>query len=298
MLESDQHVRVFQNHLTPNLPKFFPIAEDALNIVLQRDPRLPKTEGAFLSNASFSGPRTSSDLPAEWKEVNIHDVLERIVSEMITRIWLGEAFTTNENWIKLCCEYPRSMFGTGMVLRLFPSPLKYFVSQMIPARFSIKMQMKEVRKVLTPIIEKIKKEGKVNSEVKSEAKPSEHAQIGTDDPSVSTLLEWMVLNASSEAEADPKKLAPRQLILTMAAIHTSVMTVFFALFDLLKYPEYLEPLRGEILALIKDDGDDGIQNLSKHDLNQLEKMDSFLAESQRFHPTIMGMLAVSLILLL
>lgn len=215
---------------------------------------------------------------------------------MITSIWLGEAFTTNEDWIKLCCEYPRSMFGTGMLLRLFPSPLKYLVSQMIPARFSIKMQMKEVGKVLTPIIEEIKRKDKIKSEVKSEPKPNEHAQIGTDDSSVSTLLEWMVLNANSAAEADPKRLAPRQLILTMAAIHTSVMTVFFALFDLLKYPEYLEPLRDEILALVKDDGNDGIQNLSKHDLNLLEKMDSFLAESQRFHPTIMGMLAVSLIL--
>lgn len=293
MLESDQHVRVFQNHLTPNLPKFLKMAEGALNNFLQRDPRLPRTESEFLSSISFSGPRTRSDLPAEWKEVNIHDVLERLVSEMITRIWLGEAFTTNEDWIKLCCEYPRNMFGTAMLLRFLPSPLKYLVSQMIPAKFSIKMQVKEARKVLIPIIETIKKEGKIKSKVKSEAKPNEHAQIGTDDPSVSTLLEWMVLNSSSEAEADPKKLAPRQLILTLAAIHTSVMTVFFALFDLLKYPEYIEPLRDEILALIKNDGDDGIQNLSKHDLNLLEKMDSFLAESLRFHPTIMGMSAVS-----
>lgn len=70
-------------------------------------------------------------------------------------------------------------------------------------------------------------------------------------------------NAASEAETDPKKLASRHLILTLASIHTSVMTVFYALFDLLKYPEYIEPLREEILALVKDNGDDAVQNLSK-----------------------------------
>lgn len=235
--------------------------------------------------------KTRSNPSAEWREVNIHDVLERIVSEMTTRIFLGEAFTTDENWIKLCCEYPRNMFGTGMLLRLFPSPLKYLVTQMIPSQFSIKKQMRDARKVLVPVIEKIQKEGKLASKVKSDAKPGKQAQPGNDDQSVSTLLEWMVTNATSDAEADPKKLASRQLILTLASIHTSVMTVFYALFDLLRYPEYIEPLREEILALVKDDGEDGLQNLSKHDLNLLEKMDSFLAESQRFHPPIMGMSA-------
>lgn len=238
-----------------------------------------------------------SDLSAEWQEVNIHDMLERIVSEMTTRIFLGEAFTTDENWIKLCCEYPRNMFGTGMLLRLFPSPLKYLVSQMIPSKFSVKVQMREARNILIPVIEKIQRDGKFTAKAKSDAKSGKHAQIGSDDQSVSTLLEWMVTNASSEAEADPKKLASRQLILTLASIHTSVMTVFFALFDLLRYPEYIEPLREEIFALVKDDGDGGVQNLSKHDLNLLEKMDSFLAESQRFHPPIQGMPVASFILI-
>lgn len=45
MLESDQHVRVIQNHLTPNLPTFFTRAEGVLNDLFQRDPRLPKTQG-------------------------------------------------------------------------------------------------------------------------------------------------------------------------------------------------------------------------------------------------------------
>lgn len=45
MLESDQHVRVIQNHLTPNLPTFFTRAEGALNDLFQRDARLPKTQG-------------------------------------------------------------------------------------------------------------------------------------------------------------------------------------------------------------------------------------------------------------
>lgn len=235
--------------------------------------------------------RMGSNLSAEWQEVNIHDVLERIVSEMTTRIFLGEAFTTNENWIKLCCEYPRNVFGTAMLLRLFPPPLKYLVSQMIPSKFSIKEQMRVAREVLIPVIEKIQKEGKIAPKAKFDAKSTKTTQIGIDDQSVSTLLEWMVANASSELEGDPKKLASRQLILTLASIHTSVMTVFYALFDLLKYPEFIEPLREEILALVEEDGDDGVQNLSKHDLNLLEKMDSFLAEVTAVPSTCHGYVA-------
>ncbi|KAL8761588.1 MAG: hypothetical protein Q9184_002296 [Pyrenodesmia sp. 2 TL-2023] len=57
------------------------------------------------------------------------------------------------------------------------------------------------------------------------------------------------------------------------------MAATHVMFDLCAQPEYIEPLREEVEAAIKEDG-----GWKKATLNKMQKLDSFLKESQRVTP--------------
>ena len=76
--------------------------------------------------------------------------------------------------------------------------------------------------------------------------------------------------------------AVSQLSLSMAAIHTTTGALTQALLDVIAHPEYVQPLREEVITVIKAEG------WSKTTLYKLRLMDSFLKESQRLHPSNFG----------
>jgi len=70
--------------------------------------------------------------------------------------------------------------------------------------------------------------------------------------------------------------------MSLASIHTSQMNAVHVLYDLATNPEYFEPLREEIIQLVREDGD--WTNWQKPSFSKLKKLDSFMRESQRFNP--------------
>ncbi|KAF2462882.1 cytochrome P450 [Lindgomyces ingoldianus] len=72
-------------------------------------------------------------------------------------------------------------------------------------------------------------------------------------------------------ERKPKDLAHLEVVISLASIHTSQMNAVHILSDLAEYPEYFGPLREEI-------------ETDKNSYYKLEKLDSFMRESQRRNP--------------
>ena len=72
-----------------------------------------------------------------------------------------------------------------------------------------------------------------------------------------------------------------QLTASMAAIHTTTLTVSNILYDLAARPEYVEPLRAELEAVLKDEP---VPWLTKSSIPKLKLLDSFCKESQRVNP--------------
>jgi hypothetical protein len=66
-----------------------------------------------------------------------------------------------------------------------------------------------------------------------------------------------------------------------AALFTTGVTVFHLLYDLTIHPEYIEPLRQEVLAL-------GEVPMNRLNVAKLTKMDSFIRECQRFSKFMLG----------
>ena len=93
-----------------------------------------------------------------------------------------------------------------------------------------------------------------------------------------TLLSWMI-ECANGPEQDPQHLAHLEIVISLAAIHTSQMNTVHVLYDLAARPEYIEELRSEIRTVAAAEG-----GWNKTSYTKLRKLDSFMKESQRFNP--------------
>ena len=148
-------------------------------------------------------------------------------------------------------------------MRLFPQFIQPLVSIFTPQAWKVPHNLHNAQKLIVPLVIERKK-------AKESGDPSY--------PKHNDLLQWMI-DAADENEGKPEKLAHRQLLLTLAAIHTSTMAATHVLFDLCERPEYIQPIRDEIEEAIKENG-----GWQKQTLNRMQKLDSFLKESQRVTP--------------
>lgn len=91
-------------------------------------------------------------------------------------------------------------------------------------------------------------------------------------------LQWM-MDAANKEEGATDKLALRELIMGLAAVHTTTMAVAHVLYDMCSMPGYFEVMRDEMTSVLKEDG--GWQRQTPQ---KLRKLDSLLKESQRVSP--------------
>lgn len=80
-------------------------------------------------------------------------------------------------------------------------------------------------------------------------------------------------------EGQPDKIAHRQLMLSLAGIHTTTMSITHAIYDLCAHPDYFEPLRSELRHILDNHG-----GWKRPIIPIFKKLDSFLKESQRMNP--------------
>ena len=102
-----------------------------------------------------------------------------------------------------------------------------------------------------------------------------------EDPNV---LSWLASTAKGR-DRDPDTLAHVEVLLALAAVHTTLLRMVNVLYDLTANPNLFEELEFEIDAEVQ-----GKQGWNAASYYQLQKLDSVLRESQRMSPpTILGM---------
>lgn len=170
-------------------------------------------------------------------------------------------------------NYSMDVFKTFFTLRMLPTFLHPLAGLLLPARHRTWSHLRQAEKLVREGLD----DSRRRAALRYTDPESYHQNI--------TLMDWMVENAKGE-EADPKKLSARQLILTLASVYTTTNAVLNVLFDLCEHPQYLEPLREEIESIC------GPGQLAKQDLNKLQKLDSFMRESQRFNPAVFCMFPI------
>ena len=199
-------------------------------------------------------------LPDEFVETTIYEVVVHLIARISNRIFVGDA-CRNQEWIEASILYAANVSTTVMILRCVPKFLHRIVTLFMPSVWLINKYIRQAQKTLRPFIEE---------RLKAMGEP--------DFKPPADLLQWMIEMATPE-ECNAPELAHRQLVMSLASIHTTAMQTTHTLFDMIAHPEYIDPLREEVKQVLSEDG-----GWKKPTLTKMRKMDSFMKEAQRISP--------------
>ncbi|TGO43441.1 hypothetical protein BHYA_0001g00710 [Botrytis hyacinthi] len=162
-----------------------------------------------------------------------------------------------------------NVFRVAIQMRVIPPYFKRISSYLMPASWAVSRNLHSAQRLITPIVEERRRMETVNE---PDYKPP------------NDFLQWLMDEAWNERDGQPAELVHRLLVLALASVHTTSMTATQVLYDIIAHPEYLEPLREEILQALKEDG-----GWQKTTLTKMRKLDSFMKESQRLNgPSLIG----------
>ncbi|KAJ8123867.1 hypothetical protein ONZ43_g280 [Nemania bipapillata] len=243
LLDGDLPSRVIQQKLTPNLAATAPLMKDELDHAL--DVEFP-------------------DCRDEWVSVSIYDLLLRVVARVSGRVLVGPEICRQEEWLYTAIHFTENSYAIIMALRLLPSYLHPFIGPLLPAYWRVRSNLATAKRIIGPVVRQ--RRAKEASCAAGEYKKDED------------VLQWMMDIGVAE-EATPDKLAHRQLMLSLAGIHTTTMSISHAIYDLCAHPQYFGPLRDELSHVIENFG-----GWRRPIIPKFRKLDSFLRESQRMNP--------------
>ncbi|KAI0060667.1 cytochrome P450 [Artomyces pyxidatus] len=238
VMEDPNHVAVIQMQLTRALATVFGDMYDELSATF--DEAIPaKADG--------------------WMQVPVGEVLRDVICRVSNRVFVGAPLCRDKEYQQLNIAFSQSVFGRAWAINQFPRILRpiagRFLSQ-LPAL--TRLQEKHLRPLIDDRRRKLEEHGG-----HWEGKPND-------------MLMWL-MEAAKDDDASVVDISRRMLVVNFAAIHTTSMTLTHALYHLAESPEYVQPLRDEVEAVVASEG------WSKSALGKMRKVDSFLRESQRLH---------------
>ncbi|KAI5923975.1 cytochrome P450 [Camillea tinctor] len=198
----------------------------------------------------------------EWKKIHAKPAVLDIISRISSRVFLGDELCRNEEWLRITKSYTVTVFTAAAKLRLFPAVIQAVVHWFVPECQQLRALHARAREIITPVIEKRK-------QIKKEA-----VAKGESIPKFNDAIEWFEEEAK-KPNYDP---ANFQLCLSVVAIHTSSDLMQQVILDLAENPQFIEPIREEIVKVLRAEG------WKKTALYNMKLLDSAIKESQRRKP--------------
>ncbi|KAI1809370.1 cytochrome P450 [Poronia punctata] len=201
----------------------------------------------------------------DWTPIDLHEKLLRVVAQASARIFVGYPLCRNEEWLACSTKFALDVMTGGEKLKQWHPWLRPVAQYFVPEMTRIRGDHQRALELLLPELEK-------------RSGQSEQVAPG----SRNDMIEWMQQRAKKlgDRSFDNRELANLQMLTATAAIHTTRLAIIHALYDLAARPEYVEPLRRELLDVTKDSN--GV--LQKQHLTRMRMLDSFMKESQRHSP--------------
>ncbi|KUL90216.1 hypothetical protein ZTR_02016 [Talaromyces verruculosus] len=197
----------------------------------------------------------------DWKPVVMNDVSQKIIAHVTARAFNPD-LARDPDWIRISVDYWMDAFAAAKAIKFFPVWLRPLAAKLMVQPARMRATREEAQRLVIPVLKR-------RLALPESEKPDD-------------MMQWMMDRLGDKA-GTPEELhhqAHLQLALAMGAIHSTNFTLLHQFFDLAAYQEYHEPLREEFReALKKTDG-----KLTKATLGMLNKLDSFMKESQRYNP--------------
>ncbi|KAL4787130.1 cytochrome P450 [Aspergillus varians] len=252
-----------------HIPGFEPFkegtgAEQVLQDVIRM--RLTQSLGPMtkpLSDETALALETNWGDDPEWHTVHFKTKILDIVSQLSSKVFLGDQICRNPDWLRITVGYAVDSFFAAEALRLWPAILRPFVAPFLPTSQEIRRKLAEARKIIAPVLEQRKAEKQAAIEQ------------GRTPEAYNDAMEWM----EQCAKGRTYDAAVAQLSLSLAAIHTTSDMLTQVLYDICAQDGLVDDMRKEIVSVIQAEG------WQKTTVYQLKLMDSVLKESQRLKPT-------------
>ncbi|KAI0292784.1 cytochrome P450 [Russula brevipes] len=193
----------------------------------------------------------------KWVKVPILETIQRVICCTTNRVFVGVPLCRNRDYQTLNLTFAINVIKYGTIISMFPKPFKHIVSRMLS---SLPSQIRQEIEFIRPMVEE------------RFAKMEEFGDDWDDKPN--DMLMWLMEEAKG-VERSLEGLARRLLVVNFAAVHTTSLTFTQTLYRLLGNPQYIEPLRQEVEAVITEEG------WTKAGMDKMHKIDSFLRETQR-----------------
>ncbi|KAF8165950.1 cytochrome P450 [Crassisporium funariophilum] len=194
----------------------------------------------------------------DWVAVPVFDSLVELISRISSRAFVGLPLCRDVEFRKLCINSTMELVK-GRLLHLLPVFMRPLVGKLITNVDAVLLSMENH---LRPVVEYRLKQERI---------------YGADWPDKpSDIITWTLEGAKAAGEERTvRNMAKRMLLFSFASTHTSSVAFSQVLYELASRPEYIQPLRDEVEAVMDNDG------WTKAAVGKLHKMDSFLRETQR-----------------
>ncbi|KAJ3544004.1 hypothetical protein NM208_g3283 [Fusarium decemcellulare] len=203
----------------------------------------------------------------DWTEVNIHHELLRIVGMVSGRVFIGPELCRSEQYLDAAINYTMEVVSAQRAVQQMRPWMRPLFAGQLPEIKKLYQRISEAEAFLQPVVKK-----------------RTDAMSDPDYEKPDDMLQWLIDHKDKFPDKNSQNLAKVQLGLTFAAIHTTTLTATNAFYDLAALPDLAQELREEIReALAQNDG-----IFTSNALQSMKKMDSFLKETLRVHPTTMA----------
>lgn len=181
-----------------------------------------------------------------------------MVARLSSLVFLGDKICRNKEWLDVSVNYALDAFNAVRALRLWPSILRPFAQWFLPETRRAQKHLTVARKIIRQEIEQRRRDEALG-----------HKRSHSD------ALDW----AREVAAGRPYDETMGQIGLSIAAIHTTSQLLTNIIYDLAAYPEYVAPLREEIITALQEENGWKPSALAK-----MKLLDSVMKESQRLNP--------------
>jgi len=237
------HLQLIQNQLNRNLSDFYPAIKDEMWTAF------PACIGE----------------PDEWESFPAYSTATNLVLRISNRVIVGPSFCKDPRFLEIAVEYTRHASRSRTIVNLFPPIFKPFIAKFVN---TVPSQIKRAKAIIGETIEERRNMAKqaVQSGEKWEDKPND-------------LMMWLIDEAVEHGYSTENTIL-YLLNVEFIALHTTSMSFTQALYHLAADPSLATPLREEVEMVLEEEHGD---LTSKTAISKLNKMDSFLRESQRLN---------------
>ncbi|KAG1749804.1 cytochrome P450 [Suillus paluster] len=196
-----------------------------------------------------------------WAKVRLYPEIVKAMCRVSNRIFVGLPLSRSPEFEALQQQFALQVVMRASIVNFFPKFAHPIIGRLLTNTPS---SIRRCMALLEPIVEERLRNIEQSRDDCSD-KPND-------------MISWLI-EVSDKEHRTLRSICLRILVLNFAALHTTAQSFTHALFFLAAYPQYSTPLREEVSAVIDQEG------WTKNAMTKLEKMDSFLKESQRLRST-------------